>query len=93
MNQEQLDELAKALDHERKRLRAEAIAKQFSPAVRDSSLCQALAGAEAGMEDWQALLAGWVEEQWILHKAKEELVDARLLAEETSSSSPAASST
>ncbi len=95
MNEEQISELDRAFDLERKRQRAEAIAKQFSPAVRDSPLCQAITAAEAGFEDWHALLGGWVTEQWILHRAAQEMQETANAqptptTEETSSASAAA---
>ncbi len=91
MNQEQISELDRAFDLERKRQRAEAVAKQFSPAVRDSPLCQAIVAAEAGFEDWHALLGGWVTEQWIMHKAAQEMAaGAQTSSEQDSSAASAA---
>ena len=74
--QDIISDLDRALHEERMRKRTEAVAKQFSPAVRDSPLCQALAGAGAGLSDWEGLLNGWVHDQWVRHHAKAELRDA-----------------
>ncbi len=82
MNEEQISELDKVYDEERKRQRAEAVARHFSPEIRATPLAQAIAAGAAGCDGWQALLQGWVEEQWVLHRAaKDELVDASTIAE------------
>ena len=76
MNVDEISDLDKAYDAARQQERVQAISKQFSPEIRETPLAQALAAGAAGCEDWVALLQGWVEEQWTLHRAGEDLVPA-----------------
>jgi hypothetical protein len=60
--------------------RRERILAQLSPSLRDDLLVNALASLEAGC-DYTSALNAFVEEQWSLFKAAQELEEGRAEAE------------